>query len=76
MTELFPVDGRWTCPQCSCFIAESAFREWDELDPSAYYGVVTRYVVDCPRCGRLTDGDVLPPQWVATRWAPLNKNCF
>ena len=67
----FPIDGRWTCPQCSCFIAESAITEWDERDPGSYYGVANRFTVDCPRCGRLTDGDVLPPRWTPTRWGAI-----
>ena len=69
--ELYPLDGRWACPKCSRFIAESAIESWDERDPSAYYGVTTRYVVTCGACGRLTDSDVLFPQWVPTRWGAL-----
>lgn len=67
--ELFPTDGRWACPGCSRFIAESAIESWDERDPSAYYGVTSRFVVTCSKCGRLTDADVLWPRWVPTRWA-------
>lgn len=69
--EKFPIDGRWTCPQCSRFIAESAIHSWDERDPSAYYGVSTRYTVDCANCGHLTDSDVLFPNWMPTRWGVL-----
>lgn len=71
--ELFPLDGRWTCPKCSCFIAESATKWWDERDPGAYYGVTTRYAVNCPRCGPLSDSDALPPRWTPTRWGPLGE---
>ena len=73
--EMVPVDGRWTCPNCSRFIAASATEWWDELDPGAYYGVTTRYVVNCSGCGRLTDSEVLPPNWTPTRWAPLDPPC-
>ena len=69
--EQIPIDGRFTCPQCSRFIAQAAIEEWNELDASAYYGVTTRYVVNCKHCGRLTDSDVLFPQWVPTRWGTV-----
>lgn len=66
--EKFPIDGRWTCCNCSRFIAASATEYWDEIDPSSYFGVTTRYVVNCPTCGRLTDSETLPPRWTPTRW--------
>lgn len=66
--EPFPVDGRWVCLGCSRFIAAGAVTYWDEVDPTAYYGITTRYTIDCPTCGHLTDGDVLPPRWTPTRW--------
>ncbi len=69
--ELFPIDGRWTCTNCSRFVAASAITYWDERDPGAYYGVTTRYTVDCRTCGLLTDSDALPPIWTPTRWGPI-----
>lgn len=46
---------RWQCPRCGRFLAESAVRSWDVIDPGAYYGVRGVIVADCPRCGEVDD---------------------
>lgn len=46
-------DVRWACPRCGRFIAESAVRSWDVLDPGAYYGVRGVIVADCGGCGEI-----------------------
>ena len=47
-------DVRFACV-CGRFLAESAIRETDRRDPSAYYGVSTDTEWDCTRCGTVTD---------------------
>ncbi len=44
---------RWACPRCGRFIAESAVRSWDVIDPGEYYGVRGVIVTDCGRCGEI-----------------------
>lgn len=46
-------DVRWMCPTCGRFIAESAIRSWDVLDPGEYYGVRGVIAADCGRCGEI-----------------------
>lgn len=61
-------DTRFACT-CGRFISQSAIREEDYLDPTAYYGVGTRVEWDCSRCGTVKgEGSWEPPLVVvATR---------
>lgn len=42
---------RWQCRRCGRFVPESAVQSEDYRDPDAYYGIISRTWVDCPRCG-------------------------
>lgn len=65
-------DVRFACT-CGRFLAESAIRETDRRDPSAYYGVSTDTEWDCSRCGTVTDQYMPRIVTVAVRPIPPAK---
>lgn len=62
-------DVRLACT-CGRFLAQSAIRATDKLDPSAYYGVSTDVEWDCSRCGTVTDQYMPQIVTVAVRVIP------
>jgi ribosomal protein S27AE len=54
------VTSRWSCPKCGRFLPQSALRDWDELDPGAYYGVVGHTEATCGRCGVVSEPRLIP----------------
>lgn len=65
-------DVRFACT-CGRFLAQSAIREADRPDPSAYYGVSTDTEWDCSRCGTVTDQYMPQIVTVAVRPIPSSK---
>lgn len=64
-------ETRFACT-CGRFLAQSAIREQDRRDDSAYYGIRTEVEWDCSRCGTVKgEGSWEPPLVVvATRTIP------